>query len=45
VSDIAVKLGYDRGHGQNRVANALIQAGIYTGKRSAGKAPAMQSSE
>jgi hypothetical protein len=33
VSDIAVALGYERGHGQNRVVNALIRAGAYKGKR------------
>ncbi|MFB3917257.1 MAG: hypothetical protein ACE14M_11045 [Terriglobales bacterium] len=35
VSEIAVALGYERGHGQNRVANALIAAGVYKGKRKA----------
>lgn len=35
VSDIAVLLGYERGHGQNRVAKALIAAGIYKGARKA----------
>ena len=33
VADIAVRLGYERGHGQNRVANALVKAGVYRGKR------------
>jgi hypothetical protein len=35
VSEIAVALGYERGHGQNRVAKALIAAGFYKGKRAA----------
>ena len=33
VSEIAVALGYERGHGQNRVVNALIKAGVYKGTR------------
>jgi hypothetical protein len=35
VSEIAVALGYERGHGQNRVCNALIRAGVYKGSRKA----------
>jgi hypothetical protein len=35
VSEIAVALGYERGHGQNRVASALIAAGVYKGQRKA----------
>jgi hypothetical protein len=33
VVDIAVEMGYKRGTGQNRVANALVAAGIYKGSR------------
>ena len=33
VSEIAQALGYPKGHGNNRVANALIAAGVYKGKR------------
>jgi hypothetical protein len=33
VSEIAVLLGYERGHGQNRVANALMKADVYKGNR------------
>jgi hypothetical protein len=40
VADIAVKLGYERGHGQNRVANALVKAGVYKGKRASNQAAA-----
>lgn len=29
VADIAVKMGYKRGHGQNRVRKALVDAGAY----------------
>lgn len=29
VVDIAVAMGYERGHGQNRVRNVLLKAGIY----------------
>lgn len=29
VVDIAVAMGYKRGHGQNRVRHCLIKAGIY----------------
>lgn len=29
VSDIAVAMGYERGHGQNRVRTALMSAGVY----------------
>lgn len=39
VSDIAVALGYERGHGQNRVAAALVKAGIYKGNRKAKTGP------
>jgi hypothetical protein len=35
VADIAVALGYERSHGQNRVVNALIKAGVYKGTRKA----------
>ncbi len=40
VSDIAVMLGYERGKGQNRVAAALVKAGIYKGQRKAVTKPA-----
>lgn len=33
VSSIAQRCGYPRGHGQNRVAAALIHAGVYKGHR------------
>ena len=33
VSEIAQAMGYPKGHGNNRVANALIAAGVYKGKR------------
>jgi hypothetical protein len=33
ISQIAQALGYPKGHGQNRVANALIKAGFYRGHR------------
>ena len=36
VSEIAQALGYPKGHGNNRVANALIKAGVYKGVRAAG---------
>ncbi len=29
VSEIAVKVGYPAGHGQNRVRNLLEKAGVY----------------
>ena len=33
VSEIAQAMGYPKNRGQNRVANALIAAGVYKGKR------------
>jgi hypothetical protein len=35
VVDIAVAMGYERGQGQNRVANALLRAGMDKGERTA----------
>jgi hypothetical protein len=35
VVDIAVAFGYPRGHGQNRVTNALIKAGVYVSRKQA----------
>jgi hypothetical protein len=35
ISEIAQLLGYPKGHGQNRVANALIKNGFYRGHRKA----------
>lgn len=35
ISDLAVAMGYKRGTGQNRCANALIRAGLYRGHRKA----------
>lgn len=34
VSEIAQAIGYPKDRGQNRVANALIKAGVFKGKRS-----------
>jgi hypothetical protein len=33
ISDLAVAMGYPRGHGQNRCAAALIRNGLYRGHR------------
>ncbi len=33
VSEIAIAIGYPKGHGNNRVANFLVKAGVYKGTR------------
>lgn len=45
VADIAVAMGYPRGHGQNRVRAALMSAGVYNKAVRAATHPAPAASE